>query len=116
MAILEGMASGLPLVATAVGDVPTLVIDGRTGILTPTEDVALLAEGIGKLLKDSDLRARYSDAARGLIRDEFSAERMTTDYLGIYKDAMASGKISSVRTSRPRAASGEKNEVKRIAK
>ena len=35
MAILEGMASGLPLVATPVGEVPTVVLDGRTGVLVP---------------------------------------------------------------------------------
>jgi glycosyltransferase involved in cell wall biosynthesis len=116
MAILEGMASGLPLVATAVGDVPTLVLDGRTGILVPPENVELLADGIVKLLQDSSLRVRYSDAAKKLIKEGFSAERMAIDYLRVYNDAMASGKIAGVSISNPPFASSERNEVKRVEK
>jgi glycosyltransferase involved in cell wall biosynthesis len=87
MTILEGMASGLPLVATPVGDVPTVVLDGRTGLVVPTEDVEALAAGINKLLRDPSLRERLGTAARKLIEDEFSAARMTDDYLRVYKSA-----------------------------
>ena len=45
MAILEGMASGLPLVATAVGEVPTVVVDGETGVLVPAEDAECTGGG-----------------------------------------------------------------------
>lgn len=86
MAILEGMASGLPLVATAVGDVPTVVLDGQTGMTVPSENVELLAAGIVKLLQNSDIRLRYSEAARKLIEDEFSAEQMAGNYLRVYAD------------------------------
>lgn len=86
MAILEGMASGLPLVATAVGDVPTVVLDGQTGIIVPSENVELLAAKIVKLLQDPQIRSRYSEAARKLIEEEFSAERMAGNYLRIYTD------------------------------
>jgi Glycosyltransferase len=84
MAILEGMASSLPLVATAVGDVPTLVLDGRTGITVPSEEVELLAAAMVKLLQDSELRERYGKAARKLIEEQFSAEQMVADYLKVY--------------------------------
>ncbi|MGD0443656.1 MAG: glycosyltransferase family 4 protein [Edaphobacter sp.] len=87
MTILEGMASGLPLVATPVGDVPTVVLDGRTGLLVPSEDVESLASGIVKLLRDPALRKCLGTAARKLIEDEFSAARMTDDYLGVYESA-----------------------------
>lgn len=93
MAILEGMASGLPLVATAVGDVPTVVLDGRTGVIVPPEDVELLAAAMVKLLQNSEARARYGAAARKLIEDEFSADRMAGNYLRVYAD-VASGKQS----------------------
>ena len=63
MAILEGMASSLPLVATAVGEVPTVVLDGHTGVLVPPEDASLLASAIVKLLRDSD-RARSASEPR----------------------------------------------------
>lgn len=88
MAILEGMASSLPLVATAVGDVPTVVRDGSTGVLVPPEDAELLATAIVGLLRDPARRERLGTAARRLIEDEFSAERMTADYLRVYQEAL----------------------------
>ncbi len=73
MAVLEGMASGLALVATAVGEVPTVVEDGRTGVLVPAEDVEVLAAGIAELLRDPEKRraAGSGGAAtdgRGVLR------------------------------------------------
>jgi len=90
MAILEGMASGLALVATEVGEVPKVVLDGNTGLLVPAENVALLAQGIMALLCDSARRARLGVAARKLIESEYSAERMATDYLKVYEEAIVS--------------------------
>ncbi|MBN9615844.1 MAG: glycosyltransferase family 4 protein [Acidobacteriales bacterium] len=103
MAILEGMASGLPLVATAVGDVPTVVREGSTGRLVPSENVELLAAAMVELLRDDSLRRRLGSAAKELIAEEFSAERMTANYLRVYEDALTqrgveAQKSPSVRT------------------
>jgi glycosyltransferase involved in cell wall biosynthesis len=92
MAILEGMGSGLALVATAVGEVATVVVDGRTGVLVPAENAELLAAGIVELLRDPERRKRLGDAARQLIEEEYSAARMTKDYLGVYEEAIAAVK------------------------
>jgi glycosyltransferase involved in cell wall biosynthesis len=92
MAILEGMASRLPLVATAVGEVPTVVLDGCTGVLVPAEDADLLAAGIVELLRDPEKRTRLGAAARRRIEEEYSAERMTADYLRVYGEAIAGAK------------------------
>jgi glycosyltransferase involved in cell wall biosynthesis len=92
MAILEGMASGLPIVATPVGDVPTVVLDGRTGVLVPPEDVPLLASAIVTLLRNPAERERLGSAAKKLIEDEFSANQMTVDYLRVYERAVFQGK------------------------
>ncbi|MDP9051295.1 MAG: glycosyltransferase family 4 protein [Acidobacteriota bacterium] len=92
MAILEGMASGLPLVASAVGEVPTVVRDGVTGLLVPADHVEQLAAGILELLRDEAKRKRFGAAARKLIEDEYSAERMTADYLRVYEEAIAAVK------------------------
>ena len=89
MAILEGMACELGLVATAVGEVPTVVLDGRTGVLVPADNVEALAQGIIHLLQDPASRARLGSAARQLIEDEYSAERMAADYLSVYAEAVA---------------------------
>jgi glycosyltransferase involved in cell wall biosynthesis len=102
MAILEGMASRLPLVATAVGEVPTVVLDGCTGVLVPAEDADLLAAGIVGLLRDPEKRTRLGAAARQRIEEEYSAERMTADYLRVYGEAIAAvkeGRESSAESS-----------------
>lgn len=112
MAILEAMASGLPLVATAVGDVPVAVLDGITGILVPAENVELLAAAMVKLIQDPALRERLGGAARKLIEEEFSAERMATDYLRVYEGVAASGKIGTRNIPKSAAASSETNETK----
>jgi glycosyltransferase involved in cell wall biosynthesis len=92
IAILEGMASRLPLIATAVGEVPTVIVDGRTGVLLPPENAELLASAIVALLRNPSERERLGVAARKLIEDEFSANRMTADYLRVYEEAAAQGK------------------------
>ena len=97
MAILEGMASRLPVVATAVGEVPTVVLDGRTGVLVPAEDVDLLAAGILELLRDPAKRTRLGVAARQLIEEEYSAARMTADYLDVYAEAILAVKKAGER-------------------
>jgi glycosyltransferase involved in cell wall biosynthesis len=88
IAILEGMASSLPLVATAVGEVPTVVRDGVTGLVVQPDDPAALAAAIAQLLRDQDLRRQFGAAGRALIESEYSSERMTADYLRIYEEAI----------------------------
>ena len=98
IAILEGMASSRPLIATSVGAVPTVVLDGRTGVLLPPENIEALASEIVKLLKDSSRRESL-----GACRDEssskkkFSAERMTADYLCVYEEAVATADKKTAR-------------------
>lgn len=88
MAILEGMASACALVATAVGAVPTVVEDNRTGVLVPAENERTLAEAMVGLLCDPARRQRLGAAARRLMEEEFSAERMAEDYLRVYREAI----------------------------
>jgi glycosyltransferase involved in cell wall biosynthesis len=89
IAILEGMASTLPIIATAVGAVPTLVLNGSTGLLVPAENVDALASEIVKLLTNPAQRQQLGTAAKKLIKEEFSAQRMTADYLHVYEQAIA---------------------------
>ena len=91
MAILEGMASSLPIIATPVGDVPVMIRDGQTGVMVPPEDATSLASAIVALLRNPAQRDRLGGAARKLIQDEFSAARMTADYLRVYNEAVSRG-------------------------
>lgn len=92
IALLEGMASGLPLVATAVGSVPEIVQTDRTGILVPAENVQALAKAINELLQEPTLRDRYGGAAKALIADKYSADRMAANYISLYEEVIAAGR------------------------
>ncbi len=94
--LLEGMASRLPLVATAVGAVPEVVQEGHTGILVPAENVDALTTAIVELLRDPMLRDRYGEAARELVAAEFSAKRMTAEYLRLYEEVLTRKKSQTV--------------------
>ncbi|PLX44846.1 MAG: glycosyl transferase, partial [Hyphomicrobiales bacterium] len=74
--IIEAMAAGLPVAATAVGGVPELVSDGKTGLLTPPGDEKALAAALMRLLEDGDLRRAMGEAGRRRALDEFSIEAM----------------------------------------
>ena len=62
--LLEAMAAGLPAVATRVGAIPELAVEGETALLVEPGDPVALAAAIGRLASDPDLRARLGDAAR----------------------------------------------------
>ncbi|MFF5262488.1 glycosyltransferase [Actinomadura viridis] len=63
-AVLEAMAAGLPVIVTAVGELPGIVTDGRDGLLVPPRDPAALAAAIGRIAADPELRAALGAAAR----------------------------------------------------
>jgi glycosyltransferase involved in cell wall biosynthesis len=96
IAILEGMASRRAIIATAVGEVPSIIKHGYTGILIPSEDSNALSEAIIKLLEDGASRDRMGTAARRSVEENFSAKRMTDDYLRVY-EKVAAGDCNSMR-------------------
>lgn len=103
MAILEGMASARPMVASAVGELPKVVVDGQTGLLVPPENVEALAGAMRTLLRDGGLRARFGAAARKRIEDEYSAGRMTAEYVRVYEEAIAVNGGASAADAMPAA-------------
>ena len=62
-AVVEALAAGTPVIATAVGGVPEVVHDGRNGLLVPAGDPEALAEAIGRFLSDGELAGRLRAAA-----------------------------------------------------
>jgi glycosyltransferase involved in cell wall biosynthesis len=90
IAILEGMAGSLPVIATAVGEVSTVIRNGETGVLLPPDDPQVLADAIVRLISDSTARIALGSAAKKLIASDYSSERMSSDYLRVYEDAIAS--------------------------
>ena len=88
-AVLEGMASGLPVVASAVGGVPEAIEDGKTGMLVPPGDPAALAQRLVSLMADASLGKRLGAAAAAHVRANYSFERMVEGFDGIYLSELA---------------------------
>jgi glycosyltransferase involved in cell wall biosynthesis len=87
--VLEAMALGLPVVATAVGGVPEVVTDGRSGFLTSSEDVEGLARRVADLLEDEPLRQRLAQDALHDVRSRFSLGARLSALEQIYREVLA---------------------------
>ena len=74
--VLEAMATGLPVVATAVGGLSEVVQPGETGWLVPPKEAAALAEAISRLLADAAERRAFGQAGRAHVVDRFSMAAM----------------------------------------
>ncbi len=84
ISILEAMAAGLPVVASAVGGVPEVVIDGETGLLVPPDDAPALANALRRLLADAGLRRRLGAAGRRRAEERFDLPRFRREHLSLY--------------------------------
>lgn len=84
MTILEAMAAGRPVVATRVGGVPGVVMEGRTGVLVEPESPTALAAAVIGLLEEPARRQAYGVEARRLFDADFSARVMTREYERLY--------------------------------
>jgi len=82
--VLEAMASGLPVVATAVGGNPELVRNGWTGKLVPPRDTAQMAAAITDYYRIAGLAAQHGAHARRRVLNEFSMAAMAEAYLAVY--------------------------------
>jgi glycosyltransferase involved in cell wall biosynthesis len=85
MTVLEAMASGAPVIASAVGGVPEMISSGSTGLLVPPRDAGLLADGIHTILSDHRLARSMCVRARDKVTDEFSATVMAQRTAEVYK-------------------------------
>ncbi|ETX01917.1 MAG: hypothetical protein ETSY1_05550 [Candidatus Entotheonella factor] len=94
--ILEAMASGLPVVATAVGGTPEMVIDGETGRLVPPRDPQALEAALAQLLADADQRRHMGRQARRRAETMFSLPVMIRAYEQLYEQL--AGQRSRVRS------------------
>jgi glycosyltransferase involved in cell wall biosynthesis len=84
MAALEAMATGLPVIASAVGGLCELVQDGETGWLVPRAAPVELAQRLSQLIRDSGTREAMGVAGRKRASDEFSTSRMVDQTVAVY--------------------------------
>jgi glycosyltransferase involved in cell wall biosynthesis len=89
VSVLEAMAAGRPVVATAIGGTDEAVRDEVTGLLVPPHDPAALAAAIGRLRADPALARRLAAAGRDRVEREFSSEATARRVMEIYDEVLA---------------------------
>lgn len=88
LAVLEAWAADVPVVATAVGGLPGMIEDGRTGLLLPPHDDAAVARAFARVLDDRPLAARLRMAAREEFDRAYQLDAMAERYERHYRDLL----------------------------
>ncbi|MBK8541842.1 MAG: glycosyltransferase [Ardenticatenia bacterium] len=83
--LLELLAAGLPVVASAVGQNAEVIVDGQSGLLVAPGDAAAFAAAVSDLLDDADLRARLAAGAQARVREQFRWSLLAPKVLGLYR-------------------------------
>lgn len=97
--ILEAMASGLPVIATAVGGNADLVATGVSGEIVPSADVEVMAQQICRLASHPDLARRMGRAGRANAEQRFSLNAMVATYRRTYDMLLANAGASALRSA-----------------
>ncbi len=88
--LMEAGARAVPVVATKVGGVPEIIVDGETGLLCPAGDLNALSEHLLRLLLHPDERAAMGRAARRRIQEQFQVKHLIAQYAALYKELTGS--------------------------
>ncbi len=72
LCVLEAMASGTPVIASRIGGLPEIVVDGETGFLVPPGDIDVLRDRLVTVVADDRLARRLGDAARNIAAERFT--------------------------------------------
>lgn len=88
--VLEGMAAGLPIAATAVGGVPEILENELTGLTVPAHNPQAMASALRRLLNDSSLRSRLGAAAQARVNCHHTPAAYDWALVRFYQDVLAS--------------------------
>lgn len=91
IAIVEAMAAGLPVVASAVGGIPEIVLHGKTGLLVPPGNAAALAQAVDQCMSDPQLRRSFGLKGREIARERFSLQAAVRRHEELYARYAARG-------------------------
>jgi glycosyltransferase involved in cell wall biosynthesis len=89
ISVLEAMAAGLPVVASAVGGLPEMVVDGETGCLVAPGDDRALGAALARLVADPDARRRMGAAGRQRVEERFDLPGFRAAHLALYRREIA---------------------------
>ena len=100
LSVLEAMAAGLPVVASDVGGLGEVVVEGETGFLVAPGDPGELAARLAQLVDDRDLRERLGAAGHCRANASFSLARCCGEHLALYRSLLAVGQVRAPRARR----------------
>lgn len=90
VAALEAMAMGLPVLATNVGGIADIIVEGETGYFIQMDDVQNMSERLRDLVKDPELRLRMGQSGRSRVEEHFNLQHISDKIVDLLKDASAS--------------------------
>jgi glycosyltransferase involved in cell wall biosynthesis len=96
LVVIESMAVGTPAVASAVGGIPEIIRDGVDGFLVPPDDPAALADKIGLLLSNAELRHKMGLNARERFLSRFEQSRVVKEQADWLEQIVAAGRSSTI--------------------
>ncbi len=92
MALLEAASASVPVVTTAVGDIPKLIIDGESGLVIPVEDPVLLAKAIQEIWQGPELAKKFAVSAFKRMTERYSNRVMGEKYSKLYRSLLVHSK------------------------
>jgi glycosyltransferase involved in cell wall biosynthesis len=95
LVILEAMAAGTPVLATAVGGIPELVTHGETGYLVPASDATRLAEGIQFMLQNAERAREMARKAQGWVHENRSIHKTASAMASLYDKLLEAGEAQT---------------------
>jgi glycosyltransferase involved in cell wall biosynthesis len=84
VSLIEAEAAAVPVVATDVGGVRSVVSDGESGFVGPPDETGLLAEAVSRLLNDAGLRQQMGAAGRARVMSLYTLARLVSDHAALY--------------------------------
>ena len=91
VSLMEAAACGVPVVATRVGGIPELVVEGVTGLLSPAGDAEAFVDALQTLLQDAEMRRRLGTSARARAEQELSVTRQVDCLLALWTRMLNGG-------------------------
>ena len=95
--IIEGGASGVPVIATRIGGAVDIVENEKTGLLVKPGDIMELVNSIIRLLKDRELAKSFAIEARKKVEKEYDLDRMTENTIKVYEESLNKKRILAIK-------------------